>query len=82
MLDDEQSKKFLADSGYRTVRKQMLCSCNLRTFYEFLETFLPSAGVQPKIKTEDQPVKFYKSDDDFLEDFLAIFQDELKDVSV
>ena len=58
----------------------MLCSCNIRTFYEFVEKYLPSAGVQPKIKTEDEPVKFYKSDGEFIEDFLTIFQDELKDV--
>ena len=36
--------------------------------------------MQPKIKTEDDPVKFYKSDGEFIEDFLTIFQDELKDV--
>ena len=58
----------------------MLCSCNIRTFYEFIEKYLPSTGVQPKIKTEDEPVKFYKSDDEFIVDFLTIFQDELKDV--
>jgi len=58
----------------------MLCSCTLRQFYEFLESKLPSVGVQPMITSEDQPLKFYDSDDDFITEFLTIYQDEAKDV--
>ena len=41
-MTDEQQKKFLSDSGYRTVRKRMLCSCSFKTFLELLATKLTS----------------------------------------
>lgn len=48
VMEDKEQKEFLRSSDYRTIRKQMLCSCNLKTLYEVIESKLPSSGCQPK----------------------------------
>ena len=42
MTDEKEQKAFLSQSGYRTIRKRMLCSCTLKTFFELLESKLPN----------------------------------------
>jgi hypothetical protein len=64
----------LNDSGYRTIRKKMLCSCTLRQFYELIESKLPST-IGPKEGTIT-----VKTDAEFLDEFVSILHDELKDV--
>jgi hypothetical protein len=44
VMDDKEQKEFLRASDYKTIRKQMLCSCNLKTLYELIESKLPSSG--------------------------------------
>lgn len=36
-LDDKSQKEFLAASGYRTMRKKILCSCSMKEFLQFME---------------------------------------------
>lgn len=36
-LDDKAQKDFLAASGYRTMRKRILCSCSMKEFLQFME---------------------------------------------
>jgi len=84
-MGDKEQKEFLQNSGYRTIRKQMLCSCNLKTFYEYIESKLPSAGFQsqaPTPKEGEAPieVKTYNTDKEFVDDFVSILKDELVDV--
>jgi hypothetical protein len=38
MTDEVEQKAFLSSSGYRTIRKRMLCSCTLNTFFEVVES--------------------------------------------
>ena len=44
VMEDKEQKEFLRASGYSTIRKQMLCSCNLKSLYELIERKLPSSG--------------------------------------
>ena len=37
-MDDKEQKDFLALTGYRTMRKRMMCSCNLKDFLQLIET--------------------------------------------
>lgn len=37
-MDDKDQKAFLDASGYRTIRKKMLCSCSIKAFYELIES--------------------------------------------
>jgi hypothetical protein len=48
VMDDKEQKEFLRASGYSTIRKQMLCSCNLKSLYELIESKLPSSGYTVK----------------------------------
>lgn len=73
-------------SGYSTIRKQMLCSCNLKSLYELIESKLPSSGYVIKVAPVKEgesasEVKRYESDREFVDDFLTIMKDELVDVS-
>jgi hypothetical protein len=38
VMDDAEQKTFLSNSGYRTIRKKMLCSFTLKTFYDIIES--------------------------------------------
>jgi hypothetical protein len=51
VMDDKEQKEFLRASGYSTIRKQMLCSCNLKSLYELIESKLPSSGYTVKSGT-------------------------------
>lgn len=85
-MDDKEQKEFLRSSGYSTIRKQMLCSCYLKTLFELIENRLPSSGYQikPALVKEGETaleVKQYNTDQEFVADFLSILKDELVDVS-
>ena len=86
VMDDKEQKEFLRSSEYTTIRKQMLCSCNLKTLYELIESKLPSSGytIKPAAVKQGEiapEVKQYGSDQEFVADFLALLKDELVDVS-
>jgi hypothetical protein len=66
-IDQARAKEFLNASGYRTMRKKMLCSCNIKEFLQFLESF---------IKEED----FANDEKTFVDVFIQTFEDELPDV--
>jgi len=38
MMDDKEQKAFLVASGYRTMRKRIICSCNMKEFLELIES--------------------------------------------
>jgi hypothetical protein len=64
----------------------MLCSCNLKTLYEIIESKLPSSGYKIKpapVKEGEvqQEVRQYTTDKEFVADFISILKDELGDVS-
>lgn len=83
VMDDKEQKKFLEDSGYRTVRKQMLCSCTMRTFFDLLESKLPSTlKANTQVKEGEAPKKTWESDKAFLDEFIDTLNDELKDVMI
>ena len=84
-MDDKEQKEFLRASGYSTIRKQMLCSCYLKTLFELIEIRLPSSGYLIKaapVKEGEsaREVKQYTTDEEFVADFLSILSDELVDV--
>ena len=84
-MEDNEQKEFLRNTHYRTIRKQMLSSCNIKTLYELIDKKLPSSGYKissaPVKEGESvSEVKQYSSDQEFVADFLNILEDELVDV--
>ena len=66
-MEDNEQKEFLRNTHYRTIRKQMLSSCNIKTLYELIDKKLPSSGYKissaPVKEGESAPeVKQYSSD--------------------
>jgi hypothetical protein len=37
-MDDKQQKEFLNASGYRTMRKRILCSTSMKEFLQLMES--------------------------------------------
>ena len=66
LADEKEQKAFLNNGGYRTIRKKMLCSCTLKSFFDLIESKLDTTQMEEAT---------------FTQDFLATLDDELKDVS-
>lgn len=68
-IDEARGKEILAASGYRTSRKRMLCSFNMKEFLQIME------GV---LKFDENGVS---DERELVEGFIAAYEDEFPDVS-
>eukprot|EP00347_Sterkiella_histriomuscorum_P001424 403372090 len=66
-LDDKEQKAFLAASGYRTMRKRILCSCNMREFLQLIES---------KVTIDENSIS---NERQFVDDFISEYNEEIQD---
>lgn len=69
-MDDKSQKDFLQASGYRTMRKRILCSCNMREFLQLIESKIT---VDELGRTDEKAL---------VEGFIREFNEEIADVSI
>ena len=68
-IDEARAKEILAASGYRTSRKRMLCSFNMKEFISIMESVL---RFDENGKSDEQ---------ELIDGFILAFEDEYPDVS-
>ncbi|CDW85068.1 UNKNOWN [Stylonychia lemnae] len=69
-MDENQQKEFLSASGYRTMRKRILCSCNMKEFLELIESkiVVDENGISNEAQLIDGFIHEYNEEIDDFED--------------